>query len=118
MLLAGIYAYLCRGKLACRTPVDIYKLLRVAVYQRKPRALHLYHDAVAFFKGVGYIIERIFYFCYFIGFKRFGVGEAVAVTATHHIAAHQHLVAAHGVSLAIAGAICGIVVRKVVWKNI
>src|SRR5580698_5368619 len=37
--------------------IDIDELLRVAVGQREPGALHLHHEAVAFFEGMGDVIQ-------------------------------------------------------------
>ncbi len=92
----------CFLKIAVSSRVNVGKLLRVPVCQWKPGALYLYHQAMALFKCVGNIRQRIFYLAYFSGNKGFRVFVAVPELAPHNFAPHQHLVATHGIVLAVA----------------
>ncbi len=74
--------------------VDIQKLLGVAIDQRKPRTLHLNHDAVAFSKRVPNVGQAEIDGGHLAGHKRFGMLEAVAEFASQHFATYEHLVAA------------------------
>lgn len=118
MLLAAIYSYLCGYECGGVAAVDVYVLLGVTVGEGKPGALYLYHDTVSLFKGMGHIVHCIFYFGELAGLERFRVLVTVAVAAAHNIATHQHLVAAHRVGYAVAGAVGGSVVRKIIGEYI
>src|SRR5208283_2432242 len=52
---------------------NVHKYLWIAISQRKPRALHLHHDAMATPEGMVHILHRESYFLHFARRKRFGV---------------------------------------------
>ena len=56
-----IYFYCRFLKVLVTTGVDVHHLLWIAVNQREPTALNLYHDPVAFFERVGDIIHGKFH---------------------------------------------------------
>ena len=53
--------------------VDVHELLGIAVDQRKPAALHLYHDAVARTKRVAGILKRKLDACRLVWLEGLGV---------------------------------------------
>jgi len=75
--------------------VNVAKLLRIAVHEREPGALHLHHDAMTAPEGVIRIRHDPFDFRHFSRFKRLGLREAVAELAPHGLASDQLLIAAH-----------------------
>ena len=50
---AVIYRYAARHEIMLAATIYVDHLLRIAVEQRKPRALNLHHDAVPFEKRMG-----------------------------------------------------------------
>jgi len=118
MLFAAVYADPGGNEFGGIATVDVYELLGITVCERKPGALYLYHYTVAFFKGMSYVVHGVFYFGYLPWHKRFGMLKAIAVTATHNIATHQHLIAAHRVGITITTAIGAVVPGKVIWEYI
>src|SRR5262245_10101665 len=87
-------------KIAVIAGLDIHEFLWVAVCQRKPAALNLYHDAMPFYKSMRHIGQLEFHAFCFIGFECFGCRIAVPVTATHDLSTHQHLITTHGIGAA------------------
>src|SRR6266516_6789336 len=84
----------CLPKIFLARLVNVAKLLRVAVHEREPRALHLHHDAITAPEGVIRIRQDPFDSGHFSRFKRFGLREAVAEFAPHDFASDQLLIAA------------------------
>ena len=75
---------------------DIDKGLRVPVYEREPAALHLYHDAVAFLKGVRDLVELKSNLCRLARHQGFGFFKAVAELAPEHLRPDEALIRARG----------------------
>src|SRR5689334_11745043 len=82
-------------EVAIVTSVYVDEFLRIAIHQREPAALNLYHDPMALFKSmrhVGHCIsdrfDRIWFECLWFF-------EAVPIFATHDLSAHEHLVSSH-----------------------
>ena len=69
--------------------IDINKLLGIPVNYRKPTALHLHHDSVAFFETVIFVPQVIFDLGDLAGHKGFGFFKAVAIFAPKNICSHQ-----------------------------
>ena len=92
-----VYFYCGFLKVLVGAGIDVHHFLGIAVNQRKPAALNLDHDAVAFFEGVGNVVHREFYVGDLARDECFRYLEAVPVTPTHDIAADQHLVTIHDV---------------------
>jgi hypothetical protein len=71
---------------------DIDKGLRVQVHEGEPAALHLYHDAVSFFKSVGDLVEVEGDFRNLSGNERLGLFIAVAEFTAEDIRPDQALI--------------------------
>src|SRR5450432_171678 len=82
--------------------VDVHELLRVAVHEREPGGLDLYHEAVAFAEGmedVGQLVGGVFRL---EGRQRGRSGVAVAEVGAEDFGAYQHLAACE-----LAGSVVG-----------
>src|SRR5437667_7222535 len=93
----------CLPKIFLARLVNVAKLLRVAVHEREPRALHLHHDAMPASEGVIRVRQNPFDFRHFARFEGLGLREAVAELAPHDFAAHKLLVSAHLTACRIRG---------------
>ena len=71
------------------------KLLRIAVVQREPRALHLHLDAMALEKGVIGGVKAEAVFEDFVCRDGFGVFKALVITATKNFPVDHELVPGH-----------------------
>src|SRR6266516_1029389 len=74
---------------------DVYKSLRVAVHQREPGALHLYHHAIAAAECVKHVGQGELDLRHPPRLEWLGLLEAVAKFPTENVAAHQLLIATH-----------------------
>src|ERR1700722_4863209 len=72
---------------------DIHEGLRIHVDEREPTALHLDHDAVALFKGMGDLVDVKGDFGYLAWDEGLRFLEAVAEFAPKYLGADQPLVA-------------------------
>ena len=82
--------------------VDVHEHLGIAVHEGEPGALELHHDAVALLEGVEDVVHGPGHAGGLAGGEGRGVFEAVAELAAHDLAAHQLLVAAHGIGPVVA----------------
>ena len=76
--------------------VDVDELLRVAIEDWEPRALHLHLDAMSGLEGVSHVGEVYLYALDLAGSKRLGRGETVTIAASHNIGTHHYLALAIG----------------------
>ena len=72
-----------------------HKLLRIAVYEREPRALHMNDDAMPAPKRMIRIGHNVLYVRDLAGLKRFGLFVAIAELAAHRLTSDKLLIASH-----------------------
>src|ERR1700712_258495 len=73
--------------------VDVRNVrLRIAVDERKPRALNLHHQSMSFLECVKDILQLIVDRCRLSGHEWLGVRVAVAPTSTKYVALHKLLI--------------------------
>src|SRR5205085_2102851 len=75
---------------------DVDKHLWIAIGQRKPRTLHLYHDAMATAEGVVHVRHCEVDLLNLAGSECLRLFETVSKFPPERLAAHQLLVSAHG----------------------
>src|SRR3954471_11547661 len=78
-----------------RCPQNVYELLRVSIYQWKPRALYLHHRTMTAAEHMENIRDGEFDLRDFARLEWFGFLEAVAKSSAKNIAAHKLLIATH-----------------------
>jgi hypothetical protein len=93
--------------------VDVHEGLGVAIHEGEPGVLHLDHHAVAGLEGVGHVGDGEGHARDFARREGFRAFEAIAVAPAQDVAAHQHLVAAHGHLPGVGG-----VARQLVGKHV
>ena len=86
-----IYRYAARHEIMLAATIYVDHLLRIAVEQRKPRALNLHHDTVPFEKRMGNARHRQTHLLDTAGLEWLALREAVAVAAADDVAANERL---------------------------
>src|SRR6202522_4487433 len=89
------YALRCFVKILGLRGIDILELLRIAINEREPSALHLHHDPVTLLECVVNVQQREVDARGLTGLHGGRLAEASAKFAPHDIAAHEFLKGSH-----------------------